>query len=131
MRNHFKHHYLEYKECYKCYSILFPVGEVFTITTVPFSLFVNQVNVIDQFLSPIDVNLKWAATTQSMIKKENFRTPERGIVRFQFMEVITRLAEQKYLYSNICESYFEALQKMYTENLKPEFERCSSQGWRV
>jgi len=96
-------------ECYKCYSILFPVGEVFAITTIPFSLFVNQVNVIDKFHSPIDVNLKWAATTQSMIKKENFRTPKRGIVRFQFMEAITRLAEQKYLYSNICESYFEVL----------------------
>ena len=108
-----------------------PGEEVFSITTVPFSLFVNQVNVIDQSLSPIDVNLKWAATTQSMIKKDNYKIPERGIVRLQFMEVITRLAEQKYLYLNICKSFFEALQKMYNENLKPEFERCRYQGWRI
>lgn len=39
---------------------------------------------IDQYLSPNDVNLKWAATTQSMIKKDKARNPERGIVRLNY-----------------------------------------------
>jgi hypothetical protein len=82
------------------------------------------VNILDNNLTSNDVNLKWAATTQNMIKKDNHRNPERGIVRHQFIEVLTRLAEQKYCFSNETLSYYEAVTKMYNQFLKPEFIRC-------
>ena len=30
-----------FKECYKCYSILVPVGDIYAITYTPFSMFAN------------------------------------------------------------------------------------------
>ena len=36
---------------------------------------------MDQNLTQNDVAIKWAATTTSMIKKDNIRNPERGVVR--------------------------------------------------
>ncbi len=46
------------------------------------------------------------------------------IKRHQFIEVLTRLAEQKYCFSNENQSYYEAVTKMYNQFLKPEFIRC-------
>lgn len=49
--------------------------------------------------------------------------PERGLVRFQLQESLVRLAEEKYLKTGICKSYWESIDKLYKEHCEEEFSK--------
>ena len=47
-------------------------------------------------MTDADITLKWTATISGN-PKGNPRMPDRGMVRCQFFEAITRLADEKYV----------------------------------
>lgn len=47
-------------------------------------------------MTEADITLKWTATISGN-PKGNPRMPDRGMVRCQFFEAITRLADEKYV----------------------------------
>jgi hypothetical protein len=66
--------------------------------------FLNQSKVIDgKMLMIKGVDLKFISTTSASNPdfKGNSLRPERGIVRFQFMEYIVRLSEEKFQLSGV------------------------------
>ena len=44
-----------------------------------------------------------------------------GLVRFEFLEFLFRVAKFKFVETKLCSSYAEALSKLITENLKPNY----------
>ena len=92
--------YKQYKETYKYYSSLNPVGEIWSITQNPFTEFINSCEIIDgKTIKLSDVDLKFIATFSGGDLKNNPRNPDRSLIRFQLMECITRIAEEKYIKS--------------------------------
>jgi hypothetical protein len=45
--------------------------------------------------------------------------------RYEFLEILVRLAIVKYKENNICSSSVEALQKFLDENIYPNIEECN------
>lgn len=60
-------------------------------------------------------DLKFIATCSSAIEwKGNPRNPERALVRYQFMEFLVRLAEDKYVKHNMAANFLEATKLLLT-----------------
>lgn len=54
----------------------------------------------------------------TQLGNKNPRNPPNGLNRFQFMDLIVKLAEEKYiLKQQITKNYAEAVKKLWTENL--------------
>lgn len=54
----------------------------------------------NNLLLPADVNIKFVATANNLEFKSNYRNPVRGLVRFELMECLVRIADEKYLKKN-------------------------------
>lgn len=66
----------------------------------PTSEFVNACQIIDGTRMKLaDVDLKFIATwsASTVDYKGNFRNPERTLVRYQLMEFLVRMAEDKFV----------------------------------
>lgn len=48
----------------------------------------------NKFLKLKDVDLNYVATNS--VKEKNYLNPERNLVRYQFMEILVRIAVDKY-----------------------------------
>lgn len=75
------------------------MGDIWAITSNAFTEFVSRANIFDGVnlkLSDIDLRFIGTNSASNMDFKGNIRCPERGLVRFQFMEIIVRLADDKY-----------------------------------
>jgi hypothetical protein len=55
---------------------------------------------------------------------------ERDLNRYEFLEVIVRLANAKYFISKICETSPQALQKFLTENIFPNSKEVNGENFR-
>lgn len=91
------------KDTYKQYASYNPNGDVFSLSLNPLTDLVNQCQLIDgKSLKLSDVDLKFIATCSSSAQdwKGNYRNPERAIVRYQLMEFVVRVAEDKYVRGN-------------------------------
>lgn len=94
--------YKQYKETYKYLSALNPIGDTFAISSLIFTDFLNNSGIIDEkTLKSVDVPIKFIVTSTGSEIKNNPRNPERGLIRCQFMEAIVRIAEEKYIKSQV------------------------------
>ena len=48
--------------------------------------------------------------------------PEKGLVRYEFLELLVRIAARKYLYTKIVETKAEALEMLMKEVIKPNMD---------
>ena len=58
------------------------------------------------------------------------RNPERGMIRFQLMECLVRLADEKYIKSKICETFQEAVDKLINDHFYEMFNKYDHQDFR-
>ena len=94
--------YKNYKETYKYYAGLAPIGDTWAIGMLGFTDFLNAANIIDgKTLKLSDVDIKFIATSSSSEMKNNPRNPERGLIRCPLMEAIVRVAEEKYIKNQV------------------------------
>jgi hypothetical protein len=57
---------------------------------------------------------------------------ERMLVRYEFIEVIARLARVKYLEKNLCETMSQAIEKLITKFILPNFySPFDHHNWRL
>lgn len=75
-----------------------------------------------------DVDLKFIATNSSEIRGP--RNPERALVRFQFMEILVRLAEDKYMKNNPNIEHKDALKTLINDHVFNVIKNHNSQIWR-
>jgi hypothetical protein len=53
--------------------------------------------------------IKFVETLAGGLDKGNPRNPDRGVIRYQFMELWMRIAEEKYIKGGICTTMLEAM----------------------
>lgn len=86
--------YSSIKTIYRQFSSWSPFGDVWAVSNQPFTEFCQQARIINKD-TPLKITDLTFITTNSMSGpdwKGNVLVPERGLVRFQFMESLVRLA---------------------------------------
>lgn len=78
-------------------------------------------------LADLDLNLKGAGYSE---EKNNPLNPPNALVRFKFMEMLVRIAKDKYVRNKITQDMGEALQKLVTEHVNPAVAKYNHQVWR-
>ena len=94
--------YRQYKETYRYYAGLNPIGDTWAISMLGFTDFLNAAEIVDgKTLKLSDVDIKFIATSNSSEYKSSARNPERGLIRCQLMECLVRIAEEKYIKNQV------------------------------
>jgi len=65
-----------------------------------------------------DVDIKFIATCNNLEYKNNNRNPVKGMVRFEFMECLIRIADEKYMKKSapVVEDHYEACDKLINDH---------------
>lgn len=78
-------------------------------------------------LADLDFNLKGALFNEV---KNNPRNPANSLVRYQFMEIIVRLALDKYLRKKVVQTPTEAVERLVNVDMWPILFKYDSNRWR-
>lgn len=122
-------HYKAYKNGYKYFCSLNPIGETWCLQNLEFHQFVDACHIKDGRLRNAECDLKFVGTNANPDMKGP-RNPERGLVRFQFQESLVRMAEEKYVKAGTVSLFHEAVSRLYSEHCLPEFEKYNQQAFR-
>ncbi|CAD8064944.1 unnamed protein product [Paramecium sonneborni] len=101
------------------------------ISSNAFSDFISSTQLVSEKFRSGDIDLNFIAT--SNVKDINYpNVYEKALVRYQLMEVLVRIAIDKYLRTQICKSIKESLRKMFEEDgIKLKLQEIDrSQDWR-
>lgn len=112
--------YKKLKGAYKYLSCI-ASGDVWAIGTNVFTDFLSKCNMIDDTLRLKDADLKFIATytkTDPALMK-NYRNPDRMLVRYQFLEIWVRLADQKFIGNGVVNNFPDAVEKVLSEHVIP------------
>ena len=95
---------------YKYYAGLNPLGRIMAFSMGVLSEMLHHCGgFIDGIsIKSADVDLSFIACNGAK-KVNNHLSPDKGLVRFQMIEVTVRLAVDKYIKSGVTKSYFEAI----------------------
>jgi hypothetical protein len=103
--------YASIKTIYKQFASWSPFGDVWAVSSQPFTEFCQQSRIINKD-TPIKITDLTFITTNSMSGsdwKGNLLVPERGLVRFQFMESLVRLAEEKFKKNGVYDNFADSV----------------------
>ena len=78
-------------------------------------------------LADLDLNLKGAGYSE---EKNNPLNPPNALVRFKFMELLVRIAKDKYVRNKITNDMGEAVQKLLLEHVNPATAKYNHMIWR-
>ena len=119
VKNLLQSSYKNLKMAYKYLSSVGVSGEVWSIGSNVLTEFLSKCKILDDNMRLKDADLKFIATITDPTQSKNLRNPEKSLVRYQFLEVWVRMAEQKYITSGNITSYAEAVEKILEEHLLP------------
>jgi hypothetical protein len=130
------YHYV--RECYKHLSSVSPNGNVPSIGMNMISeLMLKARDFVDySSIKLSDVDLAFISTNAATARVYQFRAeecnnPERQLIRFQFLEILVRLAIERYAKKPPNMKYSEAVKTFFNYHMQPLFEKYSSHPWRV
>ena len=120
--------YTTLKEIYKYYSSISPQGEIWSIGQMVFTDLCNEAKIVDSTfrLSDLDFHMKGALYSEV----RNPRSPPNALVRFQFMEILVRIALDKYYKSGQAATYLDAVQMIMEVNIFPNLSHLVADKWR-
>ena len=76
-----------------------------------------------------DLDIGYIAVKAADMKKANKLVPADQLIRYNFLEIQIRLADQKYLKSGACKTFLDAL-GLWMNQLRPSFASTDSHIWR-
>lgn len=76
-----------------------------------------------------DLDIGYIAVKAADMKKANKLVPADQLIRYNFLEIQIRLADQKYIKNGVCKTFLEALQ-LWMAQLSPNFASTDSHIWR-
>ena len=77
-----------------------------------------------------DLDLGFIASKAADMSVKSKLVPMKELIRYNFLEVHIRLAQQKYIKSGLFQSYHEALKSMMTTYMIPQFRGYDAHIWR-
>jgi len=112
--------YKQLKDCYKYYAAVGAPSDIWSIPLNTYTDFCSSSGIIDgKVLKLSDFDRIFIATYTKSDKEKNHRNPDRALVRYQFLEGLLRIAEQKYLGSGQVSTYADAMNMLMDESVKP------------
>ena len=118
---------LSSRETYKFYSAIEPVS-VFSVGWNSFTEIAIKCGLIGSGFGLSDLDLMWKNSLFYEVKN-NPLIPGMSLIRFQFMEMIARMALDKYLRSKQVNTAVEALKRLLSD-MAPLLETYDSNQWR-
>ncbi|CAG9334427.1 unnamed protein product [Blepharisma stoltei] len=120
--------YQSFREFYKYFSAT-GGGEIFCIGPNGMSEFLNMCNIIDELYDVTDIGVNWNAI-KSQVHKDQIYNAKNGICRYEFMEILVRIANDKYIRNKVCSTVGDAIEKLAQTHLIPVFSKYDSNKWR-
>lgn len=112
--------YKTIKDSYKYLSAIGFGGNVFSIMLNAYTDFVKQVNLVDGKIIAFATS-DTEFITMNKRSKNTPQNPGTAIVRYQFMEILMRLAFRRYEETKEAKSKGEAVKMMFEKNIFPQF----------
>ncbi|CAG9334034.1 unnamed protein product [Blepharisma stoltei] len=114
------------------YKILSAISgnEIFSMGINAFFDFLNQCGTFDSYYSAADVGVNWNATLSSKIKNQTYN-PGNALIRYEFLEVLARVAYDKFFKSKLAKTVTEAVEKLLKNEFEPLMKNyMAGDGWR-
>lgn len=121
-----------YKNFRECYKYLSAVGgnEIFSIGSNVLSDFLNQCKIFDDLFSLSDLGVCWNAVNANQAKDQIYNAGN-GLCRYEFMEMIVRIANDKFLRKGICQTVSESFEKLGNDHFLPIIMEHDTNKWRM
>jgi len=113
LRSHYKH----IRETYK-YLSAFSGSDMFSIGSNVLTDFLNQCLILDSNYAVSDLGVNWNSCIVPKEKGQLYN-PGSALVRYEFMEILVRVANDRYIRNKICTTVSESIQKLLDEHLMP------------
>ena len=84
-----------------------------------FTIFCNKCKLVDKFCNLAIIDTIYIATNVTL---NNVSNANRDLCRYEFSEILLRVANEKYKKTGIVSTYTDALQKLLIDNLYPNME---------
>ena len=104
-------------------------NEYFTIGTNIFTDFLNQGSILDSMYEASDLGVNWSSVITPKDKKQPYN-PGNALVRYEFTELLLRVASDRYVRNRICSTVPEALARFVKEKIKNIITIHDSNKWR-
>ena len=123
-----RENYAIFKLSYKNLSA-YGGSDVFSIGSNVFTDFLNECKIIDSTYQLSDLGVNMNSTLIQKEKNQKYN-PGNSLVRYEFIEILIRVAGDKYIRTRQCATYTEAFTRLMNEHLLAAMSRFSSQKWR-
>ena len=126
-------HFKMLRDAYKLTAGQDASGNMMSIGINGFTHLLNQCTdlVDNKTLNAADLGIAFIAVKAADAKKGKKMIPAGGqLIRYNFLEIFIRLADQKFLKSGITTSWVDAIDKLMTDYLRPVFSKTDSNIWR-
>jgi NLR family CARD domain-containing protein 3 len=120
--------YEYFNEAYKTLSA-YSGNELFCVTQNVLIDFLNQANMVDNLFQVSDLGVNWNSANAGKEKGEIFNAGN-GLCRYEFIEILVRIANDRYTRNKICKNAAESLEKTLSENLLPVLKSYDNRVFR-
>ena len=122
--------------CYKAMSSL-SGNEIFSIGSNILTDFLYQCKIIDNLYQLRDLGVNWNSANVPLVKNQLFN-PGNALVRYEFMEIIVRIAQDRFVRTGICKKINKSVRKLFEEHILPntityklnDISSYNSNAWR-
>ncbi|CAG9317234.1 unnamed protein product [Blepharisma stoltei] len=105
-------------------------SEIFSITSNSLLDFLNQASVFDDHFSISDLGVLWNSVN-SQTNKDQIYNSGNGLCRYEFIEIIARIANDKYVKHKIVSNAAEGIEKLTNDHLLPIITLYDTNKWRL
>ena len=116
------------REAYKTLAA-YSGSEIPCIGTNVMTDLLSSCKVFDQFYAINDFGVNWNTVLVQTVKNQLYN-PGNALVRYEFLEILVRIAFDKYLRSKLSPNLSEAIKSLFSEHLLEKFETLNSSKWR-
>lgn len=116
-------------EAYKTLSAL-SGSEIFAIGSNTLNDFLNQSKVIDNSFTLSDVGINWSAANSNKDKTQT-NNSGNGLCRYEFLEIMVRIANDKFIRNKITNNIVEAIMILFANNVESALSKYNTNTWRT
>ena len=128
LKNVVKKHYESLKGAYKILSA-YSGNDIFSIGSNILTEFLNQCGIFDNLYGPSDFGVNLNST---LVQKEKGQiyNPGNSLVRYEFLEILIRIAMDRFIRNKISTNYADAFEKLMEDHVTPVISTYNTQKWR-
>lgn len=92
--------------------------------------FMNSCKVFDNMYTMSDLGVNWSAVLIPKVKGQLYN-PGNALVRYEFLEILVRIANDRYIRTRKLKSTYEAVNQLFKNYLLPNMTQFNSNQWRT